>query len=1351
MDYLRRLPFRAIALPVSVAILSIAGLIWFDRVWVPAQRQYLSERNLRILRALSSQMKARVDNFDSAIDHAIDSMPSSKSGHFNEKELQEYVRLFAPDLEIVVKEDSNEIPALEPSDPPRVALRRDEGRNYLYLAYSHAQTREGNGRVEVVARADIGQVAAPYLTPREEFDALLVVDRHGETIAQRSTSGLDLSRIKGLLDRAGDSPASLPATDRPQEKDKHGNFDRSWGLTNLAIVTIGPTDYVLFAQPMQLSVLGSDLPDASAPEEWALCGLVALNKFRAASSTIRTTYWLWIGFALAAFCLAVPLLKLRLLKPRERLRRFDAVSAVCAVHLLAGLSTFFALDLLYFGVKYAQATDDELEAVSKQISANVRDEASAIYNEMTQLEDPETWRLLNYEKSDSADRAPLDVRRDQLDAQKGADILLLGHLPKCKPDWSCRGGILSAIPAPTLSSMAYPYFRLATWDDNRGWQRIKWSTSKGVTPLIDVAEARFPYFESLKLARRLHESGATDRRRGVTVLRSPNTGEELTVLWRTIPPVERARIPQNGPNGREPSVDLIGQSIAVIPLSLTNPVLPHGIHFAVVNTRGRVLFHSDPVKSLGENFFREAEDHAALRSIVAGRGTGRLSAPYFGRPHRLFVAPLVFEASKSSVSSSNAEAFEDPEWSLVVFQDVAIPESVNLGTVALAIMLFGGYALMTGIAWALLYWCWPAHVTKWFWPDRGNSSRYRPVAAFNFLIGLLGLGVLWSSRSSWAFGSALLLAVGATFATFAFTRRTSIPDGVSSSWPSKFFWARASQLFASAIIPAIACYHVAYLHETDLVAWRGRVHLAHEQNARETRIESFVRKVALCDTGDSGATPCDRVAPFLERRRHEKWDVHVPGIAVLPVPESTLEHSAPDTILERLLAALSISTPPATPAAASDDGTRKASVTLQAAPAVMILSPNADVSPAGQWWLIVLTLAVGAYLLTRYTLKPLFVMDVEAREPLPPIADHDISSNELLVGPPGSGKSARLRLGNRVNVFDVRALAFAYAPSPVLQFTAAGPSSVVAPAGGAAGTWVDGLQQLIDPAIILGIDHLEYRLADEAFRAQMLGALEAAIYRARCPVRIASTLDPLEQLRELKCTEPEMERWARVLDSFHKETMGLAPDPVKSEALGSSMDTLDKGLTDDLKALILSECAVAPQLLTIGEEIVSRLPAKRPLSPGAVLDEIGEAADHYYRALWDGCARDEQVALRQLAEEGLVNPNSQASVSRLLRARLIRRDGSIIRLANESFRRFVLRAAPASRIAAWEHQGVRMPWGSIAASCLTVALGLGGLLLLTQQQLVDVWMNYLPALAPTIPSVWKLFAGGQRNAKGALA
>jgi hypothetical protein len=71
---LRSLRLRAVGPPLAVAAICAAALFWFDRIWIPAQQQYLNERNLRALRTISTQFKAKVDNFDQAIDHAIDSL-----------------------------------------------------------------------------------------------------------------------------------------------------------------------------------------------------------------------------------------------------------------------------------------------------------------------------------------------------------------------------------------------------------------------------------------------------------------------------------------------------------------------------------------------------------------------------------------------------------------------------------------------------------------------------------------------------------------------------------------------------------------------------------------------------------------------------------------------------------------------------------------------------------------------------------------------------------------------------------------------------------------------------------------------------------------------------------------------------------------------------------------------------------------------------------------------------------------------------------------------------------------------------------------------------------------------------
>jgi len=67
---IRGVRLRAVQLPLGVAVLSIAALGWYGLVRIPAQERYLNERNLRIPRTRGAQLKAKVDNFDRAIDHA---------------------------------------------------------------------------------------------------------------------------------------------------------------------------------------------------------------------------------------------------------------------------------------------------------------------------------------------------------------------------------------------------------------------------------------------------------------------------------------------------------------------------------------------------------------------------------------------------------------------------------------------------------------------------------------------------------------------------------------------------------------------------------------------------------------------------------------------------------------------------------------------------------------------------------------------------------------------------------------------------------------------------------------------------------------------------------------------------------------------------------------------------------------------------------------------------------------------------------------------------------------------------------------------------------------------------------
>src|SRR5262249_3598942 len=142
----RGIRFGAVLLPVGVAILPLSVLIWYGAVRIPRQEAYLSERNFRLLTTLSGPIKAKIESFDGALDHAVKSFQPGRHGDLTK--CQQGVRLFAPDLDVVAltvtDEKADAKREIRPDasagieegmlgiadDPPRVQIERDEGRHY---------------------------------------------------------------------------------------------------------------------------------------------------------------------------------------------------------------------------------------------------------------------------------------------------------------------------------------------------------------------------------------------------------------------------------------------------------------------------------------------------------------------------------------------------------------------------------------------------------------------------------------------------------------------------------------------------------------------------------------------------------------------------------------------------------------------------------------------------------------------------------------------------------------------------------------------------------------------------------------------------------------------------------------------------------------------------------------------------------------------------------------------------------------------------------------------------------------------------------------------------------------------
>jgi hypothetical protein len=316
------------------------------------------------------------------------------------------------------------------------------------------------------------------------------------------------------------------------------------------------------------------------------------------------------------------------------------------------------------------------------------------------------------------------------------------------------------------------------------------------------------------------------------------------------------------------------------------------------------------------------------------------------------------------------------------------------------------------------------------------------------------------------------------------------------------------------------------------------------------------------------------------------------------------------------------------------------------------------------------------------------------------------SGDVLLIGPPGGGKTDILSALARFQFVDIRekvlderreragtvaverdVVAQVTAPAPGVPWPGhAEPQHVQSAQSSRAGNWVDAL--LSEGKGPVAFDHFEYGFDDAVFRDRMLSALEELIYRQRREVWIASTRDPWRRVQGQHEPDgngsslPDRDRWVLVFKSFRRVNVPFKEDKAFEEP--------------------------------------------------------------YCQVLWAACSREEQLALRQLAEENVVNPNNESVLRPLLRDRLIVRTQTF-RVVNETFRRFILQAQSPGTIAEWEREGVVVSWATIRTTLVTVAVGIVGLLLLTQQQLVEAWVGYIPMLAPAIPTAMKVLGSFQRG------
>jgi hypothetical protein len=1382
---------------VLAFILAAGAVAIWSQLYVRARENYFAGRNLRALAVLAEQIEGAVE----VTVHAVRNAPIEDT---RAKEIEKLAKAIESSQDSVEKEwltaERARLQATPAADPhealrliPSVKLlpdgehglckappcTRSEASRHREVNGAPGAAGDGHstgsvgliipvGRCEKCrfGRLDLSRMLDVLVRDSALADLdVFMTDEQGQTLFQSS----------GSLVRVSELPETTPKPEKSETgsgPDKKGSGSCSVmpsaeelrRATWSGCVQLASMRYRLFTQPIRLTFEGEEKPrqkngkkqakgvqehdgEQSSEQEdrvWVIGALVPEYEFQAEARTISSSALAALVLLALIGLLALPVLKLWTLGPRERLRWWD-------VHLLAGTGVLaVALVTVLIGSLWlsgfiARQVDDEMDAVSRSLRANF---ATELKGSLDLLMGFAECRATN--------------------APSGEPTRLRLLLERPAADWCATAVAYEALQKGLTD---YPHVEMLILADATGQQLEKWTVRGQYTRFLNMSG--YAVFRDVLERRFQHLNGANGQPThpfSISVSTSENTGEKLSLLSIEVP----------SPGAGDARV----ATMVTRMLSLTRPVLPPGLEFAVIDERGGVAFHSRDGRRLYENLHAESHDSAELRAASLARRAMVGDLVYHGRPTRIHAHPIA-----------------STPWTLVVLNDMEMRRALVVDAATAAAALFVVYMLLYVVAASCLR---LFRSDDWVWPDPARIGDYRlgalvllgllcyglmvvrrgpsvsnavvavtiPFAALLFarllfdrdephasskriaggLLGLMALALVLDSGLRGEAVAVLLLSTVSAGAILVIALR-----GVWRPHASRRVLTASYSLFLLAfllvvgLLPAIVFHRDAAQQALEILGRWKQVSLARSLAERSQRAaadyrdiapsevvasrqETYLDLAAICLAGGGcqgmEARPqleeaADAAAPglgFLERAVHEvvngflpdvcgngpslrrEWceltQRHVAGLVLTTLPRYGEESGIARTLLE-------------------DDGSdfswrsrkrrdgrletivrdpRFAAAGWGGATVSIRMPPSASFEPVIALRFLAASMAILVLIVfLRMVTRRVFGLDVDEPEP-------DTASGELLA------RGAFLLRPPEAVATQTRAKAF------LIDCRTLDPASPPKIVGG---------------TTRVVIDHLEHRLGDHEMGKAMLPLLEEVVLnRPELEVTVISEIDPLSYFAKrlkspgddatsdpekpsLLLTQEEQRRWAEVFCCLRTVRFDF---PVHDEGRER------KGV----RKVLAEECKWTERLRGIQKELV-REGKWLSLTKDQLVRHLTDVASAHYFTIWSLCTDEERLVLIHLAEEGFVNPRSWPIVRRLMRRRLVRRS-PVLQLMNESFRQFVLEVEPPRQVREWEKVAGTSAYERLRNLLLGALLIGGTFLFVTQPDLLTRSLALLTTL-----------------------
>jgi len=420
-----------------------------------------------------------------------------------------------------------------------------------------------------------------------------------------------------------------------------------FSLLNIHDVKVEGNPYKLFLYPMQI-----------CNNRVILAGLISQSRYKEGSEAIPVSL-ITIGSILALLVLLnLPLLKIYVIGPNERITSLD-IRTIIITYFLAAFMIFFLFSLFFLGRIRSETDKDQLTHLSEQIQTrffseidsicNQLDQYDSIYAALTLKDTGALNRLLDHKTRISSSDSLRKTLKALLLTHHSEELLTAFNTTSAKENG--YDSVLNYFFHPAI----YPQMDNVFWIDNRGDWVARWGLEKifRQVPRLSVGDRQ--YFRDiidsnlLVLPRpfdTVHAFSIQPTLSRVTgeyninvVIKSRYDSIVSSVLQQgTAPKKDSSRIPA-----------MLGISTKMH--SVCNAILPPGYGFSIVNAEGDILFDSKPGRSLLSNIMTEAEDNTDLRQCLRyrynryfkrftlrGREVDMLGKPLANLPYTLLVS-----------------------------------------------------------------------------------------------------------------------------------------------------------------------------------------------------------------------------------------------------------------------------------------------------------------------------------------------------------------------------------------------------------------------------------------------------------------------------------------------------------------------------------------------------------------------------------------------------------------------------------------------------------------------------------------------------------------------------------------